>query len=309
MSQEIGFIGLGAMGDGMTRRLLGAGFQVRGYDLDAGRVARLREAGGQGVGSPAEAAEGMDLLVVVVFTADQAEEVLFGEHGAAAALAPGATVAMHTTMAPGRAQALEARLAQTNHLLLDAPVTGGVMGADAGTLTFIVSGPEAAMEAARPAFEAMGRKIAWCGDRAGPGSTVKMINQLLCGIHVAATAEGIALATRAGADPNVVFDVIRSGAANSFVWENRVPTILEGDYTPRGIVDLFTKDLDIVLQAGKALSFPLPMTASAQQQFLAAASLGHGRADDSAVVKIYEQLGGVDVAAAARGAAEPEGRA
>jgi 3-hydroxyisobutyrate dehydrogenase len=116
---------------------------------------------------------------------------------------------------------------------------------------------------------------------------------------VAATAEGIALAARAGADPNTVYDVIASGAARSFVWESRVPTILARDFTPRGVVELFTKDLDIVLDAGKALNFPLPMTAMALQQFLAAAAMGHGRDDDGAVVKVYEQLTGVDVAAAA----------
>ena len=300
MAQQVGFIGLGAMGAAMARNLVKAGFAVRGYDVRPEAVAQLAADGGEAAATPAAAAAGADLLIVIVFTAAQAEQVLFGEDGAVPALPAGATVAMNTTMAPGQSQALEARLAETGHRMIDAPVTGGVMGAEAGTLTFIASGSGEAMAAAAAAFEVMGAKVAHCGDRAGLGSTVKMINQMLCGVQVAITAEGIALAARAGADPNVVFDVIRSGAANSFVWENRVPTIIAGDYTPRGVVEIFTKDLDIVLQAGKALSFPLPLTAAALQQFLAAESLGHGREDDSAVVKIYEQLGGVDVAAAAK---------
>lgn len=295
MNQTIGFIGLGLMGDGMSKNLLKAGFKVRGYDIDNQAVQRLRQAGGEAASSPAEAARGADLLIVVVFTGAQAEAVLFGDEGAVQTLPQGATVAMHTTMAPAQAQAIEARLAESGHRYLDAPVTGGVMGADAGTLTFIVSGCAEAMRAAQGAFEAMGQKIARCGEHAGPGSTVKMVNQLLCGVHVVAACEGIALAAKAGADPKVAFDVIRSGAANSFVWENRIPTILQDDYSPRGVVDLFVKDLDIVLQAAKELRFPLPITAAALQQFLAAASLGYGRDDDSSVVKIYEQLGQVKI--------------
>jgi len=148
-----------------------------------------------------------------------------------------------------------------------------------------------------PALEVMGSKIALCGDHAGPGSTVKMVNQLMCGVMVAAAAEGIALAVRAGADPHIAKEVIGSGAARSFVWDTRVESILDRDFSPKGVVEIFTKDLDIVLQAGKSLSFPLPLTAAAMQQFLAAQSMGYGRNDDAAVVKVYETLGGVDVAA------------
>jgi 3-hydroxyisobutyrate dehydrogenase len=296
---QIGFIGLGAMGAGMARNLLGAGLRVRGYDIRTDAVDALARDGGEAASSPAEAARDAQLLVVIVFTADQAEQVLFGDNGAVSTLPAGATVVMATTMAPARVQALEARLAGSGHRLLDAPCTGGVVGADAGTLTFICSGAPAALEAARPALEVMGGRIAVCGDRAGPGSTVKMVNQLMCGIMVAATAEGIALAAKAGADPRIAAEVIGSGAARSFVWDSRVASILERDFSPKGVVEIFTKDLDIVLQAGKTLSFPLPLTAAAMQLFLAAESMGFGRNDDAAVVKVYETLSGVDVADAA----------
>lgn len=297
---KIGFIGLGAMGQGMARNLLNAGYEVCGFDVRAEAVDQLRKDGGQAAATPAQAAEGAMVLVVIVFTAAQAEQVLFGDDGAMQTLPAGATVLMDTTMSPAQAQAIEARLQASGHLFVDAPVTGGVMGADDGSLTFIASGAPAAMAASRPLMEIMGGKIAECGDHAGPGSTVKMINQLMCGILVAATAEGIALAAKAGADPNIVYEVIASGAARSFVWENRVPTILAGDFTPRGVIDIFTKDLGIALDAARDVSFPAPLTAAAMQQFLAAAAMGHGREDDGVVVKVYEATGKVDVAAAAK---------
>ncbi len=298
----VGFIGLGAMGDGMSKNLLRAGFAVRGYDVDGSRVDRLVAAGGTAAASPARAAADTELLFVVVFTAEQAEAVLFGDDGGGAALAPGATVVMHTTMAPEAALAIEARLEAGGHRYLDAPVTGGKSGADAGTLAVIASGSEAAFAAAEDALAAMGKHIYKVGARAGAGSTVKMINQLLCGIHVVAAAEGIALAARAGADPRMVYEVITHGAANSLVFETRVPNILARDFDPRGLVGIFTKDLGIVLDAGRQLNFPLPIAAAAHQQFLAAAAAGYEHADDSAVVKVYEQLSGTDVAAAAEDA-------
>jgi 3-hydroxyisobutyrate dehydrogenase len=297
--QTIGFIGLGAMGRYMARNLVAAGHAVRGYDVRAEAVRQLAADGGAAAATPAEAARGAELLVVVVFTAAQAEQVLFGDDGAMSTLPDGATVLMDTTMSPAQARALEARLAQSGHALLDAPVTGGVAGADAGTLTFIVSGAPAALAAARPAMEVMGAKIAVCGEQAGAGSTVKMINQMMCGILVAATAEGIALAAKSGADPKIVYDVIKDGAARSFVWQDRVPDILARDYSPKGVVEIFTKDLGIVLDGAKDVNFPAPLTAAAMQQFLAAASMGYLRDSDAAVVKVYEALAGIDVAAAA----------
>lgn len=297
--QTIGFIGLGAMGRYMARNLVTAGYAVRGYDVRAEAVRQLEADGGAAAATPAEAAHGAELLVVVVFTAAQAEQVLFGEDGAMSTLPDGATVLMDTTMSPAQARALEARLGQSGHALLDAPVTGGVGGADAGTLTFIVSGSPAALAAARPAMEVMGTKIAVCGEQAGAGSTVKMINQMMCGILVAATAEGIALAAKSGADPKIVYDVIKDGAARSFVWQDRVPDILARDFSPKGVVEIFTKDLGIALDGAKDVNFPAPLTAAAMQQFLAAASMGHLRDSDAAVVKVYEALAGIDVAAAA----------
>ena len=299
--EKIGFIGLGAMGVGMSKNLLDAGYAVCGYDVNADSMAALVDAGGTAATSPALVAADVSLLIVCVFSADQAELVLYGEEGAAETLPKGGTVVMCTTMAPEQSREMAARLEASGHQFIDAPVTGGKRGADQGTLTVIASGSDAAMAAADGAFKAMGGRLYRVGDVPGAGSTVKMINQLLVGVHVVAAAEAIALATRAGADPQTVYDVITHGGGNSVVFESRVPYMLTEDYAPRGVVDIFTKDLGIVTDAARALQFPLPLATAALQQFLAASAAGYGRADDASVVKVYEQLAGIDVAKTAAG--------
>lgn len=199
--QQVGFIGLGAMGLGMARQLLAAGFAVRGFDLDRNACAAFASSGGTVCRSVAEAAAGCTLLFVVVFTAAQAREVLFGDDGAAAALAPGATVSNHATTSPAQAQELEAECGERRLLFLDSPVTGGKAGADAGSLTIISSGSAAARNAAAKAYEAMSPrgKVVHCGDKAGAASTVKMANQMLVGVHAVAAAEALTLARAGGA--------------------------------------------------------------------------------------------------------------
>jgi 3-hydroxyisobutyrate dehydrogenase len=215
-------------------------------------------------------------------------------------LPKGATVVLHTTGRPEDAVRFEARLAETGHLMVDAPVTGGKAGADAGTLTVIASGSDEALAAAEAAFKAMSTTIYRIGDRAGAASTVKMINQLLVGVHGVAMAEALALATRAGADPKVVYDVITHGVGNSVVFERLVPFVLARDFEPRGATEILVKDLGIVLEAAKEFSLPLPLAAAALQQYMAAVEQGFLRADFSSVVKVYEQSAGVDVAQAAQ---------
>ena len=143
--------------------------------------------------------------------------------------------------------------------MLDAPVSGGKTGAHAGTMTVMASGSEAAFAKAQPVLEAISGKVWRLGDEAGIGSTVKMVNQLLAGVHIATAAEALALGIRAGADPRTLFEVICSSAGSSWMWQNRVPHILEGDDTPLSAVNIFVKDLGIVLDQARALTFPLPM--------------------------------------------------
>ena len=297
--ERIGFIGLGAMGAGMAGRLLDAGFAVHGFDVRAEALARLTAAGGRAARSPRAAAEDAGLLVIMVATSAQADDVLFGPDGAVAALPRGATVMLSSTVAPEYARRLGQRLAERGHELLDAPVSGGVVGAESGSLVIMASGSARAFAVAERALAAMSKHVYRLGDAPGAGSTVKMINQVLAGIHIAAAAEAIALGVRAGADPRVLFEVISKSAGSSWMFQNRVPHMLAGDYTPLSALDIFVKDLGIVLEAGRALRFPLPLAAAAHQLFLMGAAAGFGREDDAAVVKVFETLAGIDVARAA----------
>jgi 3-hydroxyisobutyrate dehydrogenase len=265
---------------------------VSGFDIAPAACEALRAAGGAIAADARGAAEGAAVLILMVATAAQADAVL---DQALPALPRGATVVLHATVPPAHAQALGARLADAGHPFLDAPVSGGQVGAEAGTLTIMASGPEAAFAAAAPVLEAYAGKLYRLGDRPGTGSSVKMINQLLCGVHIVAMAEALALAAKAGAEPRTVFEVVTNAAGRSWMLENRGPHVLDRDFSPRSAVEIFVKDLGIVLETGHALRFPLPLAAAAHQQFLAAAGMGLGREDDSAVVKVYEALAGIEV--------------
>jgi L-threonate 2-dehydrogenase len=293
--QRIGVIGLGSMGMGMARRLVAAGFRVAGYDFRAAASTALAAAGGVQAGSPAEAAHDADILVVMVVNAAQVDAVLFGENGAVGALPRGAVVMLSATVPPSFAVATAARLAGSGHLMLDAPVSGGAAGAAKGTLTVMGSGPAAAFTKAEAALAAVAGKVYRLGETAGIGSTVKTVNQLLAGIHIAAAAEAMALGVRAGADAKALYEVISNSAGASWMFGNRVPHMLAGDYTPLSAVDIFVKDLGLVLDTGRELRFPLPLAGAAHQLFLMAAAAGLGREDDAAVVKVYEKLAGIDV--------------
>lgn len=293
-SQIVGFVGLGAMGMGMARTLLKAGFSVHGYDLNPAALQTLVEAGGTAVSSPAAAAEKAGALVIMVVTAGQAEEVLFGA-GAAEALPKGSVVILSSTVNPAFARSTAKRLYALGLEMLDAPVSGGVVRAAEGSLTIMASGHPQAFEKANPVLSALAAQVYWLGDACGRGSSVKMINQLLAGVHIAAAAEAIAFGVKAGIDPQVLYEVISHSAGSSWMFQNRVPHMLSGDYTPLSAVEVFVKDLGIVLESGKELRFPLPLSATAHQLFLAAAAAGLGREDDAAVVKVFEQLTHVSV--------------
>ncbi|MGD9509426.1 MAG: L-threonate dehydrogenase [Geminicoccaceae bacterium] len=288
-------IGLGAMGLGMARSLLRAGVAVRGCDLRAEARATLAAAGGSPAETAAEAAQDAEIVVVTVVNAAQAEAVLLGPQGALTAMAPGGVVVLSSTVPAADARALAAKVAAEGRLFLDAPMSGGTIAAEEGRLTFMASGAPAAFAAAEPAMGAMAGTVYRLGDEPGIGSTVKSVNQLLAGVHIAAAAEAMAFGVRAGADPRTLYEVITNSAGNSWMFANRVPHMLDGDYTPRSAVEIFVKDLGLVLDAGRSLRFPLPLAAAAHQLFLMAAAAGLGQADDAAVVKVFERLTGIEV--------------
>jgi len=293
---RIGFIGLGAMGAGMAANLLRTGFEVTGFDLRQPALDELVARGGRAGLSPRAAAEGAAVLILMVVNDAQVEAVLFGADGGLEALPAGATIVLSSTVPAGYVRGLGERLAARGLHLLDAPVSGGAIGAEAGQLTIMASGPDAAFAAAGPALEACARKIYRLGDAPGIGSTVKAVNQLLAGINLVTAAEGMAFGVAQGADPKVLYEVIRGAAGGSWMFENRVPHMLADDYTPKSAVDIWVKDLGLVLDTGKALKMPLPMAAAAYQVVMMAAAKGLGPIDDAGFVKVYESFTGAKVA-------------
>jgi L-threonate 2-dehydrogenase len=286
-------IGLGSMGYGAAVSLLRAGIDVRGVDIRAEARERFQRAGGSAGASPAEGATGAGIIFTFVVNAEQTDEVLFGPAGAAATLSPGSVVAACATVAPAYAEELGRRLAAMGLLMLDAPVSGGAARAAKGDVTVMASGAPQAFAKAEPFLRAVAGRVYTLGDAPGIGSRVKMINQLLAGVHIAAAAEAMALGIGTGADPRQLYEVIVNSAGSSWMFQDRVPHVLAGDYTPRSAVNIFVKDLGIVVEAGRAAGLPLPMAEAAYRLFTTARDQGLGGEDDAAVIKVYAANGRV----------------
>jgi 3-hydroxyisobutyrate dehydrogenase len=288
-------IGLGSMGLGMAQSLLRAGHVVTGYDVSAAASDVFAADGGRTAGSAAEAAGNAHAVLSVVVNAAQTEALLFGADGIAEAMPKGAVFISSATMDPDVARRLSARLEAMGLLYLDAPISGGPVRSAKGELTVMASGSPAAFERARPCLDAIALKVYELGDAAGAGAAFKMINQLLAGVHIAAACEAIAFAARQGLDLGKVYEVITASAGNSWMFGDRVPHILDGDYRPKSAVDIFVKDLGIVQDMARTAKFPVPLSAAALQMFLAAAGSGMGREDDASLARVYAALAGVDL--------------
>ena len=289
---RIAVIGLGSMGYGMASSLKRAGFEVTGCDVVAHAVKKFVAEGGKGAATPAEAAKAADIVVSVVVNAAQTESILFGNGGVAETLPEDAVVVSSATMDPDVARRLAKQLESTGRHYLDAPISGGAQRAARGELTILASGSPAAFAKARPALDAMAAKLYELGDVAGQGAAFKMINQLLAGVHIAAASEAIAFAARQGLDIRKVYEVITASAGNSWMFENRIPHVLDGDYTPRSAVEIFVKDLGIIQDMARNAKFPVPVSAAALQMFLMTAAAGMGRDDDASVARIYARVTG-----------------
>ena len=287
----VGFVGLGSMGLPMARNMVARKLTVRGFDVRAEAGEALAGAGGERAPSAADAARGADVLVLMVVNAAQAEAILFAG-GALEALPPGGIVALMATCPPGAVEAIAARVLAAGRRFVDAPVSGGVVGATGGTLTVMAAAPRETLDAVRPVLEAFGDKVFHVGERPGQGAVAKTVNQLLCGVHIAVVAEAFSLAAKVGVDGRVMLDILGGSSASSWMLKDRGPRMLEADPEVTSAVDIFVKDLGIVLEAGRDAKAALPLAAVAHQMFLASSGRGDGAKDDSQVIRTYDAMNG-----------------
>ncbi|WP_114947889.1 NAD(P)-dependent oxidoreductase [Microvirga calopogonii] len=285
----VGFIGLGSMGLPMAKNLVTRGFSVRGFDVRPDAIDNLNETGETRASSPADAATGSDVLILMVVNAGQAEAILF-DGGALSALPQRGAVVLMATCPPSAVEAIAARVIETGRHFVDAPVSGGVVGAKAGTLTIMAAAPRNTFDLVKPVFEALGDKVFHVGERPGQGAMVKTVNQLLCGVHIAVAAEAFSLAGKVGVDLNVMLEILSGSSASSWMLKDRGPRMLQDEPPMTSAVDIFVKDLGIVLEAGQDAKAALPLAALAHQMFLAVSGQGDGQADDSQVIRAYNAL-------------------
>ncbi len=289
---KVAVIGLGSMGFGMAESLLRAGFAVAGCDVTEQARQRLQAAGGSSGTLPREVAQDAPVVVSVVVNAAQTEQILFGADGAIQTMRQGSVFISSATMSPTDAERLAAKAKEKGVFLLDAPISGGAKRAASGELTIMASGEPEAFEKSEAVLSALAQKVYRLGDKAGVGASVKMINQLLAGVHIAVACEAITLASKIGLDLATVYEVITASAGNSWMFENRMPHVLEGDYSPLSSVEIFVKDLGIIQDMARTERYPAPIAAAALQMYLAAAGAGMGKDDDSSVARVYAQLSG-----------------
>ena len=288
-TRRVGFIGLGIMGRPMAKNLLEAGVPLVVYNRTPGKAADLVAGGAEQAGSPREVAQKAEVIIAIVTDTPDVEEVLFAESGVAAGARAGSLFIDMSTISPDATRGFAARLAAQGVEYLDAPVSGGDIGAQNATLAIMVGGEAAAFERARPLFEAMGRRVTHVGP-VGAGQTVKACNQVLCAIHMVAMCEALTLAAAADLDLETVLEVVTGGAANSWALEHLGPQIAQGDLRPGFMVKLIQKDLNIVMNAARAAHLPLPGAALAAQTFRAVEAAGGGELGTQAMITAYEKL-------------------
>lgn len=275
------------MGLGMAKSLRRAGHALQVFDVRPEAAQAFARDGGTACATLAELGAASDIVVSVVVNAAQTESVLFGADGVAASMQPGSVFVMCSTVDPNVSVGFEERLAQLGILYIDAPISGGAAKAASGEMTMMTAARPEAYAKADTVLDAMAAKVYRLGNRAGSGSKVKVINQLLAGVHIAAAAEAMALGLREGVDADALYEVITHSAGNSWMFENRMAHVLAGDYTPLSAVDIFVKDLGLVLDMARSSKFPLPLSSTAHQMFMQASTAGFAKEDDSAVIKIF----------------------
>jgi 3-hydroxyisobutyrate dehydrogenase len=301
MTMRAGVIGIGAMGMGVAKRLLARGYAVRVRDIRREAEDEARAAGAIVCASPAEVAAAAAIVVTLVVDARQTEEIVFGLRGVVEGMEPGGVLVMCSTVSPEFSGPLAGRLAPRGILVLDAPVSGGPARAHDGTMSMMIAGEPTACEKAWPVLETISGQRFRVSARTGDGSKMKLVNNLMAGINLAAACEGMVFGLKLGLEPQSIFDVVCASSGGSWAFADRMPRVLAGDYSTRAAVDILAKDLGLALEAGAAARTALPIGAAARQSYIATSALGHGQEDDAAVAKFYARVAGVGLPGQAPG--------
>lgn len=289
-TKNVGVIGLGSMGMGAAKSCIKAGLATYGADLNEKALEQLQQAGATAVSKDArDFADKLDALIILVVNANQVKTVLFGngDECLASKLKANTPVMVSSTISAKDAKEINAKLNEYGLLMLDAPVSGGAAKANLGEMTVMAAGEQKTFDLLKDVLDAVAAKVYNIGSEIGLGATVKIIHQLLAGVHIAAGAEAMAMAAKAGIPLDVMYDVVTHAAGNSWMFENRMKHVVDGDYTPLSAVNIFVKDLGLVSDTAKELHFPIPLASTALTMFTNASNAGYGLEDDSAVIKSF----------------------
>ena len=289
-TKNILVVGLGSMGFGIAQSLIRAGYSVYGQDKNLKQQKRLIEEGGYDKNIPFN---DLQAVIIVVLNEKQTREIIFGQNGISEKLKKNSLIMVCTTVAPDFAKEMASSCNDKGFLYLDAPISGGSKKSAEGKLSYMISGSPKAFEVAKPILECTSETVFEFGEHVGSGSAMKAVNQMLAGVHIAAMAEAITFGITQGIDPKRFLEVISKCAGTSWMLENRTPHIIDNDYSPKSSINIWPKDLGIVLDIAKNSNFSAPLTAAALQQFISAAGSGLGQEDDAAVAKIYARNAGI----------------
>lgn len=294
MTEKVGFVGLGIMGQGMSANLLKAGFPLTVWNRTASKMEALVEQGAGAAANPGDVAADSDIVIICVSDTPDVEAVILGDDGILAAAKPGSLVIDCSTISPIVTRELNKKLAEKEVSMLDAPISGGSEGAARGTLSIMVGGEAAAFKRALPVFEAMGKTITHVGT-AGAGQTVKLVNQILVVGNMLAVSEALLLAQAGGVDLEKTLEAVSAGAAGSWMLSNRGPQVIRRDWRPGFMIDLQQKDVRLVLDAAAQLGVPVPGTALIHQLYNTLQQQGLGSEGNHALVKALENLAGFKI--------------
>lgn len=294
MRERLAFLGMGTMGSAMARNLIKAGYPVTVYNRTRARADALTADGARVAATPAEATRAADVVLACLFDAAAVEAVLTGPDGVVEALAPGQVFIDHTTNSPPVSRRLAGLVEEKGAHMLDAPVSGGDVGAIQGTLSIMAGGPIAVFDRCRPILEAMGRRVTLMGPEVGAGGYAKLANQIMVAVHLASMGEALVFGAKAGLDLERLVTALNGGMANSAALELKADKVLSGDFKPGAEVNVHLKDLTYIREAMESLGIDLPLSGLMYDLFRQAVEAGLGHEDHSAIVRLFERAAGAE---------------